>query len=209
MNNQLNEQQIKVQRRSRTSLVILLAIFLVPIFLAYVVHKNPSLQPGSTKNNGILFKPVVTLTDFTFKTRSGTHFTIDQLRGKWALVYIGGAECSSLCQETLLKARNGIIAQGAEGTRIRYFYISTDKQLNETGLIKKEHPGMVILSSVDDKSRNIFSQFSIGNEHQVGKDDRLYLVDPAGNILMHYPAGFKDIGLMEDLKHLLKWSQIG
>ena len=209
MNNQLNEQQKKDQQRSRTSLVVLLAIFLVPILLAYLVHKNPSLRPGSTKNNGVLFKPAVTLTDFTFRTEDGKKFTIEELRGKWALVYIGGEVCDQACKLTLAKARNGIIAQGSEGNRVRYFYISTGKQFKDLELLKKNYPGMVMLKRADGFAKKVFSQFSTGNVEQVGKDNRLYLVDPAGNILMHYPAGFKDLGLMEDLKHLLKWSQIG
>ena len=62
----------------------------------------------------------------------------------------------------------------------------------------------------DAAQRNpVIQQFRVDQKQQPGTDNRLYLVDPNGNILLHYPYGFKDIGLMEDLKHLLKWSQIG
>lgn len=205
----MNEQTSQAQKRSRTSLVALLAIFLIPVILAYIVHKNPSLRPGATKNNGILFKPVVTLTEFDFSRQDGGSYTIEQLRGKWALIYIGEQSCTVSCQETLAKARNGIIAQGGEGTRVRYFYITTGKQHSDLDKLKKAYPGLVLLTAPQNKIDSSLAPFSIGKGHQVGQDDRLYLVDPAGNILMHYPAGFKDLGLMEDLKHLLKWSQIG
>jgi cytochrome oxidase Cu insertion factor (SCO1/SenC/PrrC family) len=206
MTEQINQQDKKARQRSRISLIVLIAIFLVPIMMAYIVHKNPSLQPGSTKNHGILYKPAVALDDFSFVTLDSKTYTVEQLRGKWWLIYVGTGSCEAICQETLLKAKNGIIAQGGEGIRVRYAYITTGEKHADVEALKKQYPGILLLNT-DEKST--LAKFKIDAQHRVGSDDRLYLVDPAGNLLMHYPAGFKDLGLMEDLKHLLKWSQIG
>jgi cytochrome oxidase Cu insertion factor (SCO1/SenC/PrrC family) len=203
MNDQLNAQQKKVQKRSRISIIVLLLVFIAPWLFALFFYMNPEFQPGP-KNKGILYKPVVNISEFNFVTTDGNKFTLQELLGKWTLVYIGGRSCATMCQETLLKARNGIIAQGKEGSRVRYIYISTDKQFIQAESLKSEYAGLILLTPVDDGSKDSLSLFSTGKEAQVGKDDRLYLVDPAGNILMYYPAGFKDLGLMEDLKHLLK-----
>lgn len=203
MNSELNAKQKKVQKRSRLSLVILLLVFISPWLFALFFYMNPQWQPGP-KNKGVLFKPVVSLDKFDFVSIDGNQFTLEQLQGKWTLVYIGSGECAAMCQETLLKARNGIIAQGAEGTRVRYIYISTNQEFKQAKFLKKEYAGLILLTTTDDGSKDTLSLFSTENFEQVGKDDRLYLLDPAGNILMYYPAGFKDLGLMEDLKHLLK-----
>ena len=206
MTEKINQQDNKARQRSRISLIVLIAIFLVPIIMAYIVHKNPSLQPGSTKNHGILYKPAVALDTFSFVTLDSKTFTAEQLRGKWWLIYIGKGSCEAICQETLLKAKNGIIAQGGEGIRVRYTYITTGEKHTDVEALKKQYPGILLLNT-DEKST--LAKFKIDAQHRVGSDDRLYLVDPAANLLMHYPAGFRDLGLMEDLKHLLKWSQIG
>lgn len=203
MSNELNVQQKKVQKRSRLTLIVLLLVFMMPWFFAKLFVSNPEWQPGP-KNNGVLYKPVVSLSEFNFSTIDGQLFGLEQLRGKWTLIYIGSAECADECKQTLLKARNGIIAQGAEGTRVRYIYISTDQQFKQVESLKKEYAGLILLTSADENSLKTLSLFGNENAEQVGKDNRLYLLDPAGNILMYYPAGFRDLGLMEDLKHLLK-----
>jgi hypothetical protein len=39
--------------------------------------------------------------------------------------------------------------------------------------------------------------------------DRVYVIDPLGNLMMTYPPDFKPKGLLEDMKRLLKLSHIG
>jgi hypothetical protein len=38
---------------------------------------------------------------------------------------------------------------------------------------------------------------------------RIYLIDPLGNLMMSYAPGAKPKGLLEDMKRLLRLSQIG
>lgn len=205
----MNESQKKVQQRSRVSLVILLLIFLLPVIFAYVIHKNPQWRPGATKNNGILYGQAVVLQDWMLQTHEGKEITLEELRGKWSLIYIGKSECGQLCQQTLLKANNGRIAQGKEASRINLYYLLDADSLADEQAMLKTYPKLVLLKGNSQQRTAAISQFSIDKQHKPGSDDRLYLVDPGGVLLMHYPAGFKDVGLMDDLKHLLKWSQIG
>ncbi len=206
----MNEAQRKIQQRSRVKLVILFSIFLLPIIFAYVIYKNPQWQPGSTKNNGILVNPVVTFSRFDLQTMDGKKFSAEQLRGKWSLIYIGKQTCDEICKETLLKAMNGLIAQGREASRINYYYIVNANKFNaDHSAMAESYPRLVFLKGDKKQRTMLLPKFSVSKEHKVGDDDRLYLLDPAGVLLMHYPSGFKDLGLMEDLKHLLKWSQIG
>lgn len=206
----MNEVQKKIQQRSRVKLVILFSIFLLPIIVAYVLYKNPQWQPGSSKNNGILFNPVVIFSSFDLQTMDGKKFSAEQLRGKWSLIYIGKQTCDEICKQTLLKAMNGLIAQGREASRINYYYIvNADKFDADRSAMAESYPRLVFLKGDKKQRAMLLPKFSVGKEHKVGDDDRLYLLDPAGVLLMHYPSGFKDLGLMEDLKHLLKWSQIG
>jgi hypothetical protein len=39
--------------------------------------------------------------------------------------------------------------------------------------------------------------------------DRFYVIDPAGNLMMSYPASAEPAAIQKDLKRLLKTSQIG
>ena len=191
-------------------LILLLLVFLLPIVLAYVIHKNPQWQPGSTKNYGILYKPAINLGKFTLRTQDDKPFSLDDMRGKWSLIYIGTGSCDQACEETLIKARDARWAQGTEAPRINYYYLLTaDTFSGDQAKLLKDFPGLIILHGSSGQRAPFISQFHASQNPQPGSDNRLYLVDPAGVLLMQYPFGFRHIGLMEDLKYLLKWSQIG
>lgn len=204
----MNEKQ--AVRRSRWKLIVLFSIFLLPVIAAYIVHKNPQWLPKSTRNYGILYKPTVRLQGFDLHDQKGKAFTLDNMHGKWSLIYIGAATCDNACLETLTKARDARWAQGTEATRVNYYYVvSADKFTGDQARLEKDYPGLIMLQGNPTQRNPLIQQFKISPEQQPGQDNRLYLVDPAGMLLMHYPFGFRHIGLMEDLKYLLKWSQIG
>jgi cytochrome oxidase Cu insertion factor (SCO1/SenC/PrrC family) len=39
--------------------------------------------------------------------------------------------------------------------------------------------------------------------------ERVYIIDPLGNLMMYYPPGAEPGGMLKDLQKLLKYSQIG
>jgi hypothetical protein len=51
--------------------------------------------------------------------------------------------------------------------------------------------------------------FEWGTSGQEGASDRIYLVDPLGNLMMSYPGDADATGMKKDLQRLLKVSQIG
>lgn len=198
-------------RRSRIKLGLLFSVFLIPVIAAYIVHLYPGLMPKSTKNYGKLYKPTVSLHAFQLHVQDNNKdFALKDMQGKWSLIYIGGEQCDKACEETLIKARDARWAQGTEAPRIHYYYLVTaDKFTGDMAKLKKEFPGLIMLEGTEAQRGPLIKQFAISASQQPGQDNRLYLVDPAGVLLMHYPYGFRHIGLMEDLKFLLKWSQIG
>ena len=202
--------EITAQRRSQLKLLLILLVFLLPVIAAVVIHLNPQWQPTATRNYGVLFRPVVALKDFMLHTETGKPFGLQNMRGKWSLVYIGKDTCDKACQDALYKARDARWAQGTEATRVNYYYIVTaDKFGGDPAALLASNPGLMMLLGDAKQLSDLLQQFRIDQHDQPGRNNRLYLVDPNGNLLMHYPDGFKDIGLMEDLKHLLKWSQVG
>lgn len=201
----------KAIRRARIKLGLLFSVFLIPVVAAYIVHLYPSLMPKSTKNYGKLYKPTVTLQNFELHNKQDNKdFALKDMQSKWSLIYIGGEHCDKACEETLIKARDARWAQGMGATRIHYYYlVDADKFSGDMSNLKKEFPGLIVLEGTQAQRASLIKQFAISSSQQPGKDNRLYLVDPAGVLLMYYPYGFRHIGLMEDLKFLLKWSQIG
>lgn len=196
--------------RARLKLALLFSVFLLPVIAAYIVHKYPQWQPKGTINHGDLVKPSVQLKPFKLLTQSNKPYDLDKLRGKWSLIYIGGSQCDKACQVTLLKARDARWAQGTEALRIKYYYLLTaDKFTGDIVRLHKDFPELTLLHGNAEQREALIQQFRVNKTQQLGNDNQLYLVDPAGMFILHYPYGFRHIGLMEDLKYLLKWSQIG
>jgi len=197
--------------RSRVSLVVLAAIFIAPIVLAFITYKYRDLVPSETRNFGELVKPAKPLPEFKLKTLSGAAFTLEDIGRKWSYLYIVKNQCDEACKLNLIKMRNARLGQGAEARRVGYYLIFTDKPEQQTELdeLTKLHEKITILYAGDSGSKALLDAFKDTGDSNVENARRVYMIDPIGNYMMYYNDGFEAIGIMEDLKFLLKSSQIG
>ena len=197
--------------RSRLTLFILVGIFIAPILGAYIVHKYKALQPTGSKSFGAIVTPARPLPEFNLKTIDGKVFDLESIRRKWSYVYIIKSECGDACQLNLLKMRNARLAQGAEAQRVRYYLVFAKRPEQQSSIdeIVKVHPKLTILHGSESELKTFFESFKDAETDKVPTAQRVYMIDPIGNYMMYYSDGFESIGIMEDLKHLLKWSQIG
>ena len=196
---------------SRQALVLLGLMFLAPAFVAWVMHNSSEQgwRPEGTTNRGTLVHPARPLTlpvDMTVANASAN----DYLRGKWTLLYIGDTDCDAVCNENLYKMRQINIAQNENMKRVQRLYLVEGAAL--TGvlveLLEKEYPKMEtgLLSPV--QAEQIAPYFLVDDVPMQGAE-RVYLVDPLGNLMMYYPADANPSGMLKDLKKLLKYSKIG
>lgn len=194
----------------RGTLILLLLVFIAPLILAYIFHKNKNLLPSQGKNYGQLITPARPVPELELQTLSGERFTLEQMRHKWSYLYIIDNQCDDDCQLNLLKTKNARLGQGGEARRVNYYLILT-KQPNAELLagFEKEHPKMTILRAVDAQQRAFLNFFKVTDNQPVTAAQRVYVLDPIGNYIMYYEHGFEAIGIMEDLKHFLHSSQIG
>jgi len=206
----MSEQQ-PGKTRSRVTLFILIGVFVAPILGAYIAHKYKSLQPVESKSFGEIVTPAQPLTEFSLKTMDGEVFNLESIRRKWSYVYITESECGDTCQLNLLKMRNARLGQGAEARRVRYYLVLAKRPEQQTVIdaLMKVHPKLTILHGSQSDLDAFITSFKYTDSTNIFAAQRVYMVDPIGNYMMYYNDGFESIGIMEDLKHLLKWSQIG
>lgn len=197
----------KKSKSGRRTLVLLIVLFSAPIVLAYYINQHLQKTGNfKTKNYGELIVPPRPLIDVELQKYPSGIFNFSNIHGKWVLVYFGSAECDKKCEETLYKMRQSRLAQGEELNRINRVYISRNgKPAASLVKILSAHPGMIVAYGNSLNAGSLFRQFSKDGE----KDADLYLVDPLGNLMISYPPGFEAKGLVKDLTHLLKASQIG
>jgi hypothetical protein len=74
----------------------------------------------------------------------------------------------------------------------------------DSDFLSREHPDLAVLDTRDGQAARLLQAFPDDDQ-----PDSVYVVDPLGNLMMHYDARQNPKGLLEDLKKLLTLSHIG
>jgi cytochrome oxidase Cu insertion factor (SCO1/SenC/PrrC family) len=196
---------------SRQALVLLGLLFMTPAFVAWVMHNTgeQGWRPEGTTNRGILVHPARPLT-LPADMRVADVPVNDYLQGRWTLLYIGDSDCDEVCNNNLYKMRQINIAQNENMKRVQRLYLARDEELSGVlnELLEKEYPKMAagLLSAT--QAEQIAPDFLIDGVPMEGAE-RVYIIDPLGNLMMYYPPDADPSGMLKDLKKLLKYSKIG
>lgn len=179
---------------AKAALVLLGLIFLVPLALAWLMYTGViDFHPRETSNLGILVDPPV-------EARLPDGFGQDDLERHWVLVYPLPTECAQSCREDLAGIRQVRRALGRDAERLRIVALSglvAADQHEET--IEDIDPDALV---VPDSSGMLSGQLK-----RIGDGTGAYLIDPLGNIMMHYPRGTNPDDIRRDLEHLLRYAK--
>ena len=196
---------------SRQALVLLGLMFLAPAFVAWVMHNSTEQgwRPEGTTNRGVLVHPARPLTLPAAMMIAGEPAN-DFLQGKWTLLYIGDADCDAVCNENLYKMRQVRTAQNEHMRRVQQLYLVLDKAVPATlrTLLDNEYKGTAVTLAAAEQTEQIAPYFLIDGVSMRGAE-RVYFIDPLGNLMMFYPPDANPGGMLKDLKKLLKFSKIG
>jgi hypothetical protein len=196
---------------SRQALVLLGLLFMTPAFVAWVMHHSSEegWRPEGTTNRGMLVHPARPLTLPADMLVAGVSAN-DYLQGMWTLLYIGVTDCDDVCNNNLYKMRQINIAQNENMKRVQRLYLARGEGLSGAlgELLQKEYPKMAVTLLSATQAEQIAPGFLIDGISMEGAE-RVYIVDPLGNLMMYYPADADPGGMLKDLKKLLKFSKIG
>ncbi|BAU47042.1 cytochrome C oxidase subunit I [Sulfurifustis variabilis] len=197
------------RRRGRWVLVLLALLFLSGIIASFVLVET-GWRPTKTKNYGELVQPARPIDDVGLVRLGGGALRFAELQGKWTLVYFGSAECPKPCIDNLYKMRQITAAQGKEAHRVQRLFVLTDARgLDGLHEKLKDYPGMEVVTGDPEEVRRLAEQFRLPAGSPSDGLQRVYVVDPLGNLMMSYPADADPRGMNKDLGFLLKASQIG
>ncbi|MCP4409548.1 MAG: cytochrome oxidase assembly protein [Gammaproteobacteria bacterium] len=197
-----NQAKVKTSRRTA---IWLMVVSLAPLVLATLFYLFPGYLPWTgTKNHGKLIDPPRPLLPFEAKTNQGEPLLLQDIKGKWTLLYLGTGECDLYCEASLFKARQARLAQGENLHRVQLLYLLPHgESIEKLGPIIDNHSRMTLATLEKNKLDPVLQTFG---ESPL---DKLYLIDPLGNLMMHYPKDANAKGIVKDLKHLLRASRIG
>lgn len=186
------------QRSFRINLVLIFAVFAVPLIAAYLSYYV--WPPQGRLNYGELIDPK-TMPDVALRSADGKEFSLSALRGKWIMLSVDSADCDEACDQKLFLMRQTRISMTKEMNRIeRVLLLRGDAKA--TAELAKKYPGMHILSGADDSLLNTFPGAPNAADH-------IYLVDPVGQVMMRYVKNPDATGIRRDLTRLLSVSQVG
>jgi len=188
--------------RGRRTLLIVAAMFFVPVAIAFTLYYGKLWRPASSSNKGELIEPARPLNATGLRHPDGSAAGGDIFAGKWTLLYIGDGRCDAACRKALVFARQSRLALNNEMTRVQRVFLATG-HCCASDYFAAEHPGLIAFDASSPEAAPLLAQFPLERE------DSLFIVDPLGNLMMRHDASHTTKDLLTDLKKLLKLSHIG
>ncbi len=182
-------------RKARYTLLMLLAVFTLPLLVAWIFTMGPlDWRPTKTVNYGVLLAPPLRLNSYGVTDVTGAALTVTVARN-WFLVVLRNAACSESCQGLLQIAERIQIAVGRDKHRVNLALLGPDHNVPVPN-------GQSWLLPVDGKLVDALRQAT--GEPQL--ETALLIVDHQGVVVLMYPPTEDGLGALHDLKRLLRAS---
>ena len=180
--------------RNKRLLVLLAVIAFAPMALSYLAYY---VWPRDARvNYGELLAPR-TIAPIAGTRTDGAPFDLTALRGRWVVLYAAPGDCAGTCADALYASRQARTIQNAERERVARVWLVTDGSRPAPALLAA-HPDLTV-AHVDARSAQ---SLPLGS-------DRIYLVDPLGNVVLAWPSKPDIKAMAKDLRRLLRASSIG
>ena len=183
----------EARAKGRRTLLLLALVVITPVIASYSAYY---FFPREQRTNygELLATPAPALAG----TRTdGQPFALTQLKGKWVLAAGAPGACDASCAGALHATRQARTIQGREMERVQRVWLVTDDVAPDPALLA-QHPDLLVVHV----SRSAAAALPAGA-------DRIYLVDPLGNLVLAFPADPDIRKVAKDIERVLKASRIG
>jgi cytochrome oxidase Cu insertion factor (SCO1/SenC/PrrC family) len=195
----------------RRVLVVLMVLFLAPVAIAFVLYYGIGWSPGKRVNHGELIEPPVPLPELALPRAESAEVAPPALapaavlKGKWTLLYFGAGDCSAACRTALYDTRQVRTALGADRERVQRVFLA-EGRCCDVAWLHAQQPDLLTLEASAAAAPLTAILLHAGRGPAA---DRVYVVDPLGNLMMTYSPRAEPKGMLEDLKKLLRLSHVG
>lgn len=129
------------------------------------------------------------------------------LNDKWTLLYWGAGNCSARCRTNLYNTRQVRTALNRDMDRVQRVFVA-DGECCDWQYLDAQHPDLLTVRATP-ATAALLALLPTYDGIDPATADRIYLIDPLGNLMMSYASDAKPKGLLEDLKRLLGLSSVG
>lgn len=176
--------------RGRLQLLALVGVAVLPMVLATAMYYGDFFVPQSRSHHGELVSPGLTLQDLGLSNPQ-------EGEGRWQLLVTAPKACDSDCERLLYLSRQIHIGLGREANRAAHTLVVAAADTQQQAQWRADDPKLQII------------QHSLPSKGPQGAASELWLVDPHGNLVLRYGADTEGKPVLNDLRHLLKLSNIG
>jgi hypothetical protein len=182
----------KAAGKGRRTLLLIALVAVAPFVASYAAYY---WFPRDRQVNYGELLPTRPAPDIGAKAADGTPFALAQ--GKWLLVVAADGACDAACTGALYATRQARTMQNREAGRVaRVWFVTGDAPPAPSVLA--EHPDVTVVRG----PAAGLAPFGAGAE-------RIYLIDPLGNLVLAYPREPDIKGMAKDVERVLKASRIG
>jgi hypothetical protein len=180
------------RRRGRIQLLLILMVVIGPMMLATAMYKFSFWVPEGRSYHGALIGNGQTVADLGVQ---------DVAPGEtWQLLVTAPTGCAEDCQELVYAARQIHIGLGREASRASHALATTEVPADYAAKLQQEYPQL---------KRHGLDGAAYGKATESLGGAQLWIVDPHGNLVLRYDAKARGKQILNDLRHLLKLSNIG
>ena len=184
------------RRRGRLQLILILAIVIAivigPMILATAMYQWRFWVPETRSYHGELIG--------TGQTRADLG-VVGVNEERWQLLVTVPEVCEAACKELIFLARQVHIGLNRDVARAAHGLASAQPLTEDyDAQLRREYPQL---------ARYALQLDAYGKTAGKAEGAQLWIVDPRGNLVLRYDATSKGKAILNDLRHLLKISQIG
>ena len=201
-----NDSEKTQQTKGRLVLLALMVFFAAPLFLVMAMYRFDWHPHG--RSYGDLIQPVVPIKlPDAFKDIKIADSTVESKilwHDKWSAVIIAD-KCESVCQTRLHDVRQIHASLEKDMNRLQRILITNQLDLGD---LQKKYPDLIILNKPSADVAALASQFDLKGISAY-TSDRVFMVDPLGNLMLSYSTYVKPVDMRKDWVRLLKYSWAG
>jgi protein SCO1/2 len=178
----------------KTLLTLALMALLMAVGAGLGVYTNRYYHPETSAQSipGLLWPNPKQLSEFTTIAHTGNTFGVNDLKGKWSLLFFGYTHCPDICPITLtLLGQIHADLQQHASPALQTIFVTVDPVRDTTerlaGYIGYFNPDFIALGGTQDQISRLTSQIGVASSHGAAGADGNYMVNHSTSILLIDP----------------------
>lgn len=172
-------------KSTHAKLFLLVLVFILPMIFSWLLYSFHDFFRFKTLNHGTFINPPLNVEKL---------LDVDVRQKLWKIVYFP-AICDTETSKKMLYTLHQLkTALGKDTKRVSLLLVTNShcdlKDIYDFQKVQKNPRDLQNLFSFDEKNK-------------------IYLMDPLGNLFMYYPDSVNPMHILKDVKHVLEVSQIG